>query len=466
MRIEKRNSLTEKRILTGMIVDTKVLSVLHSKWKHQFRSKWSNLVGQWCIDFFTKYEKAPKSHIEGIFESWSSKTKEKETIEIIEKFLRTLSEEYEHLEKESNSDYLIDLAGKFFNQVQIEKLNEAIQGDLDLSHVDQAISRILNYNKIELGQGSGVDVFKDSNAIQQAFLDKTEPLIRFKGALGRFYGDCLERDGFVAFMAPEKRGKTWCLIDLAFRALEQRKKVAFFAAGDMSQNQMIRRLMIRTAGRPMKSGEYKIPISIQKYSDKKNATIRHKMKKYTKDLSWQESWKKAKEFMKKIRTKENLLKLSCHPNSTLSVRGIKNLLSEWDRSGWTADIVIIDYADILDMSMSGTDSHRDKINETWKQLRSLSQIYHCLVITATQSDAESYKARTMSRSHFSDDKRKIGHVTGMIGINQTEKEKERGVFRFNWVAKREEEYRESFCVYTAGNMAFGNPAMKSCFEKD
>ena len=51
----------------------------------------------------------------------------------------------------------------------------------------------------------------------------------------------------------EKRGKTFWLIDMAWRGMLQRKKVAFFATGDMSQRQMMRRFIARAAKRPFKA---------------------------------------------------------------------------------------------------------------------------------------------------------------------------------------------------------------------
>ena len=107
---------------------------------------------------------------------------------------------------------------------------------------------------------------------------------------------------------------------------------------------------------------------------------------------------------------------------------------------------------------------RDKINETWKQMRSLSQKYHCLVVTATQADAASYETDLIRRRNFSEDKRKYAHVTGMIGINQKDpEEKEKEVMRLNWLKLRDGLYSETRCVYIAGCLSIANPAIRSCW---
>jgi len=465
MKIQTINSNDERQILTAMIVDKIVLGRISAKWlPDMFKNNYANLIAGWCVGYFEKYQKAPMKHIESLFESWAGKNKDKNTITLVEKFLFTLSSDYKKLKKSSNSDYVIDISGKYFNQVRLERLNEIIEDDIDSGNIEKAIDKIHNFTKFELGKGEGINVLQDKEAIKEAFNDKTEPLITYPGALGKFFGDTLERDGFINFIAPEKRGKSMWLIDIAFRAMIQRHRVVFFSVGDMSQNQVMRRLMIRVSQQPLKYKEVSYPVSIKKYKDEGHATVKHKTKKYTEPLSWQQAYRSCKSVMhEKIKSKRPLLKLSCHPNSTLKIKDIINILKGWERDGWTPDVIVIDYADILNMDYHGLEG-RDRINETWKQMRALSQVYHCLVVTATQADAASYNKKTINMNNFSDDKRKRGHVTGEIGINQLPEEKEAGIYRLNWTVRREEEYFEGYCVHVAGCLRLCNPAIRSCFE--
>ena len=77
MRIEKKNSDAERRVLIGMIVDTVVLGRINTKWQSRaFRSKWANIVAQWCLNYYQRYDKAPMKHIQSLFETWSERTKE------------------------------------------------------------------------------------------------------------------------------------------------------------------------------------------------------------------------------------------------------------------------------------------------------------------------------------------------------------------------------------------------------
>jgi hypothetical protein len=154
--------------------------------------------------------------------------------------------------------------------------------------------------------------------------------------------------------------------------------------------------------------------------------------------------------------------MECTSNSTTTVADVRASLDEKIKGGWIPDVVVIDYADILAPEAGAKlQDFRHQTNETWKALRRLSQDYHVLVVTATQSDAASYEARLVTRKNFSEDKRKLSHVTGMVGLNQTEEEKSRGIYRLNWIVLREGVFYEARCVTSAGSLALANPAMLS-----
>lgn len=470
MKVTKHDGGEAKRILTAMIVDPVVVGRIAERWKPEglFKVKWANLVGGWCVDFHNKYRAAPGQAIEGLFESWAARATDDDTISLMDRFLANVSGEYEDLAEESNSDYMIDLAGDHFNGVAMERMADIVKGHIDRGDTAAATAAVAEWDKVELGAGAGIDVMNDEAAIREAFESKTEPLITYRGALGDFFGDQLARDEFVAFTGATGRGKTWWLIDLAWQAVRQRKKVAFFEVGDMSQNQIMRRFMCRAAGHPLKPPRgqrwpcnLKIPTSIARDADCPVADVLHEDRQFDAPLRWQAAWAACQKKMR--RRKHPLLRLSVHPNSSLPATGISSALDVWERAGWVPDVVVVDYADILAVPPGYAGDSREAINATWKQLRSLSQQRHILCATATQADAASYTANTISRSNFSDDRRKNDHVTAMCGINATEEEQAAGVFRLNWTKRREEEYIESRCVHVAGCLSLGRPAILSTF---
>lgn len=862
MKIHHTENTTERQILTAMIVDPIVCGRIASKWNNNlFRSKWANLVGSWCVQYHNKYGKAPSKHIESQFRTWSGKTKDKDTISLVEKFLAGLSDEYVNLKRESNSQYILDRSGEYFSQVRIERLKDDLENDLTTNDVERALERINTFDQVKVGAGEAIDVFHDKEWWKKVFAEKEKSIIRFPGHMGDFFGDQFARGHFIAFMAPEGRGKcipansevllydgriktieeivqtkektpvmalnektqrfepvaisqywdngikecwevktrtgrkvrstsnhkyltptgwktldklkigdyiavpkkldvfgnkslpieeieflaflladgccgyeglkftktdptlvaafesccdrlglahrrfqddviiykshnlrlkyptalwkvgsktkkipeeifqcpkeqialfirtffscdgsvnkngsiieltlankkmcqqfshllirfgivhsfnfvkksnqsgkrfkawrilirsqeyvnlflkeinflsykyreprigiankstldkfpvpiarkfydeactevkkrkygssyfkaskaisdqlyknkpimrqsfagirktdtydkyinshilwdqitgirnigkkrtydiaipkhhnfvandcivhnSFVLMDIAFRAIMQRRKVAYFEAGDMTEEQWGARLATRITGLPLHPCILKYPLAVRKLKSGKYV-VDSKEKKFKNALDWRDVLRGCRKINKKrVRSKETYFRFSSHYANTLHVKTIESQLREWEKEGWVADIVLIDYADLLDMTYPKLEK-RDQIDKTWMNLRKISQMYHCLLVTATQGNRMSYDSNIITRKHVSEDKRKLAHVTGMIGINQTEEEKKREIIRFNWIKVRDARYYESRCLAVAGCLALGNVAVRS-----
>jgi len=464
MEVKKQDSNNERQVLIGMIVERSILSRIASRWSGKlFENDWCNLIAGWCLEYFGIYNKAPGKDIESLYDNWAASSYNKTTIKLIGEFLGGLSNEYESLTKEINIEYTLDLAGKYFNQVRLQTLVENIQNDIQGDKLDKATQRIIEWDKIELGEEAWIDPLNDKEAIRAAFNYEADLLIQFPGALGKFFGDALERDGFIAIVGPDKRGKSFWLTRLAFQAITQRRKVAFFESGDLSQNQIMRRLMIYTSQHPKGPCEIKYPKMIQRGINEKTATVEYKIRTYTKSLNWKMAWERTQEFIKnQVKSNDNLWRLSCYPNTTLNVSRIETVLNGWEREGWIPDAIFIDYADILAADNIKLEK-REQIDDTWRRLRALSQRKHNLVVTASQSDTPAYTSNIITKSNFSGSKTKNAHVTGMVGLNQTPEEKENGITRLNWVVRREGAFSETSCVHVAGNLGLANPAIRSCW---
>jgi hypothetical protein len=313
MKVVKKGSDDERRILLGMILSDEVAGRIAEKMNDEqepFRSRWANLIAGWVKDFYQRYEKAPAQAIEGLFRQWAEVNQsEEKTISLVERFLEALDAEADSYD--INSKFTIDLAGQLFNKVRLERHVEVLQGEMDSGRVSKAISRAEEFRRLEIGEGEGVDVFQDKEAVRAAFSEESEVLVTYPGPLGHFFGDRLKRDSLISFMAPEKRGKSWWLVDLSWRAMNQRRKVAFFAVGDMGQDEMIQRLMIRSAKHPEKPCIVEVPKRIESEGEGKPPTIDHVPKKFSTGLNWQRAWLSCKKTMtQRVRSKESYFRLS------------------------------------------------------------------------------------------------------------------------------------------------------------
>ncbi len=457
MKSHPSEAAREKMILLAMLTDDSVCRAVSAQYSSElFASQWANLVSGWAKQFWDKYQKAPSRAVLPIFNNWAEANEDDAQVELLSKFLAKLRDGGEPL----NSQYVIDLAAGYFTEVRLKKLAESIQGALDVGQVDRAELALSAYRKIELGSDEAIDVFEDQAAIAMAFESKADSLFQMPGDFGLFVNPLLERDGFIALMGAAKRGKSHWLNAFAFGALRCRRRVAIFQCGDLSRGQAMMRIATRVARRPRRAGKFAVPTGFEKTSDGAWGVVQD-IKIFEEQLQPQDVQRAFAQFKENVlRDDDPYLKLSCHATKTLSPQKLDAILDSWQNRGWVPDVIVIDYADI--MAANGKwGEPRDAVNSIWERLRGISQERKCLLITATQTNTDSYSAEVLHRNHFANDRRKFDHVTGMLGINQTPSEKLQGIYRMNIVLARDEDFDENRCCHCAGNLAFCNPVMRS-----
>lgn len=469
MRVERiEGGHREVRVVAAMACHDALLAQIAPKWSPDMvSSPWAGLVAGWTVQHYLRYGKAPRMELSGYFARWSEVSEDRATSELISKFLQYVSDI--HDQEAESVEYLSDLARDHFDTVRLQRVCDTIKADLASGDVAKAKVRINTFGSIQFTSGEGVDVLTDKGAVERAFAKVSDPLIEYPGALGDFLNVALERDGLVAFMGPMKRGKTSVLMDVAFTGVLQRKRVAFFSVGDMSESQMIMRMAQRATLRPSTSRDgrwpvvLRMPTAIRTVPGSPIAEVVHVEETHDHPFTEQEAIAAFEHMQyRQVRSKSSYLKLFTYPNTSISVKGVESVLAEYERQGWVADVVVIDYADIL-APINPKEDKIERVNQTWKALRALSQSRHCLVVTASQTGKESYETDLIRARHGTEFRGKFDHVTSAFGINQTEEEKEIGVFRFNVLAGRGFENNATRCVHCAGNLAVASPMMVSCF---
>ena len=504
----------ERRIVTGLIVSTEYHQIVNPFWNSQLlASGTARMMAGWCTEYFQEYRVAPGRDIEGVYTGKLKAGLNPDLAEDIESILAGLSDEYER--GQFNARYLADQTKKYFQEQHLRTFADDVRAAVTAGDLTEAEKLAVGYTSAVTQVHSAIDPFASAERIKQAFAEAATPIITFPKALGEFLNPQLVRDGFVAFMGPEKSGKSFLLMELSIRALTSGCNVVLFQAGDMTENQQLRRMCVYLAHRSDQEkycqGRF-IPVPDCIYSQlgtcereeresesgvfdsyEKDKLLNYKVtkeelvEKFRQHpdykpcqgncgalrgcpwLEWQEKVKPltAKEAAKEARSfrkrQEKRLKLSTHPNETLNMGEIKNLLAIWERQErFVPDVIVVDYADILapDGDYKSLD-FRNQINRTWQRLRRLSQEHHCLVLTATQAAATSYAKDTVGKSDFSEDKRKYSHVTAIYGLNQTDAEKDIGIMRIGELMIREGECSVSNQVKVLQCLQRGRPFLGS-----
>jgi hypothetical protein len=486
------------------------------------------MIAEWCIGFLDEFQKAPERNIEDIYyEKKKAKQIPENMVEEILEDLEDLAQEYE---EDYNVEYALKRTTAYFKERHLQLHLEEVRRLQENGEGEAAQALSTSYKGLSFRLADDLDLGRKESLdkVKSAFTKLATPLIEYPGALGEILNDQMVRGGFVAMMASEKRGKTWWLLDMAMRAAFNRNKVAFFQAGDMTEAQQIKRIASYLTKLPTlekyigdiytpeadcirnqldicdkeqrrnnfgiftggEYDEYDIREKVLKeeliekwkdwehdYKPCTNCSEFHAErlgtpwlvpKKIPKVVGADDASKKVEEFFIK---KGRYFKISTHPNNTLTVRRIKEILKDWEvkpdgRIGhkeemFIPSVIIVDYADLMVPEKHKEFRHGQ--NEIWKDLRALSQELDCLVITATQADAKSYERKLLTMSNYSEDKRKFGHVTAMFGLNQDKhgREKQLGIMRINELVIREGEYHSANTVTVLQNLTTGKPFLDS-----
>lgn len=510
--------MIERKIIIGLIVYDEFLKEFKNQWNQNYiESAAAKMIAGWCWEYFKKYDRAPGRNIEMIYIRKLKKGIDKDLAEEIEQeILPSLSDEYEA--ENLDIQNLIDETKKHFIERQITIHKEIIENLLAKGKVDEAEKEIAQFklNKFEKQQALDLSNENILGKIDDIFDSTYESVIKFPGALGDFWNDQLVKGGLVAILAPEKRGKTFWLIEFMMRAYKQGKKIAFFQAGDMTENQMLMRICIYLAKKSNKErycGVQYVPVQdcIKNQADTCDKQIRecqfglfavpeHELReKITIDdliLAKQENpkykncyncteWKTnkwgtvwfdkvdiktplsnrvAKTLVKKFFIDKGVqIKISTHANDTLSVTDMEGILDVWKDEGFEPELILVDYPDIMRSEHKLEFRHQE--NMKWKGLRRISQERNCLVVAPTQADAQSYEKDTLTQKNFSEDKRKYAHVTAMYGLNQDKngREKKLGIMRINKLVVREDEFTTADQVHVLQKLSMGRPFLGSYF---
>ena len=505
----EHDEFIERKIITGLITSTEFIREIDQIWEPQLLSdNTATMLALWCLDHFHKYRTAPKDNIQDIYVEKLRHGLTKDQAEDIEFILEGLSQE--HDEKKFNFEYLLKSTKLYFLERSLIIHKEDIEEALRIGDITEAEKIAYSYKPKIIDEHSTIDPFENPGRIKRAFEEQKEPLIKFPKALGKFWNDSFTKDGFVALMGHEKIGKTFMLMEIAFRSVMSGNPTVFFQAGDMSENQQLRRFGIYLA---KKSDKQKycnglwIPVldcfknqndtctkeerecdygPFPDLKDRRDLTLQMLVaaKKNESDYSpcrncseikgspwvewepgynplvWTQAYKKMKQFKKKHNSN---FKLSTHANETLSVSKIRSLLEIWERSeGFVPTVIVIDYADILDSDpdLKRLD-WRNQTNKIWQRLRGLSEEKHCLIVTATQADAKSYDTDLIKRSNFTEDKRKYSHVTGIYGLNQSDEQKKIGIIRINELFVRDDDFNTTNQIWLLQRLQKGRPFIGS-----
>lgn len=491
------DSTTENQIITGMITSTKFLSEIRSVYASEyFQNSFAKVIGFWCMDYFDQYKKAPGIHIKDIYNIETEEGLADEDKEIIAIFLDKLSKQYSE-GQEINADYIRDNAFSYFRKRSLELSTDKMQKLLNIGKIDEAEEVLLNHKKVAYQLSGWFNPF-DNKEILDTFLDDEQEYFALPGAIGHILGK-MERDWFIAVLAPFKRGKSFFLQEMAVRALYQKFKVVFISL-EMQKKNLKERLYRRLTAFGNKYQEdvfiypafdcvynqdgscgrkeriNRIPLIVDGAIPEFNEDLEYRPCAYCRDhhiagyamTTWFEpmtrpkfDFKPTKSILKSIETMYgNNIRYMSYPRFTAGLSDIRrDLYLLEQKEEFIPDIIIIDYADILKPDTKG--DKRNQIDDIWKMLASMAAERHCILFTASQGTRGSIYKPDVTQEDLAEWIGKLGHVDIFLGLNQTKADKKSKLLRVNVLVHRHKEIDESLHALLLQQLEVGQFSLDS-----
>jgi len=420
----------ELQVLTWCIVSTELLQQIHLVGNPElFESTYSQLVAGWVWNYFKIAKESPGREVQKIYLRERKNIKDEEDLELIGEFLTNLSKTWEKTSV-FNLPFATSQSIEYFKKRSLQRLSEKLEVALESGDVRYAESLVGGFKRVERPSGEAVQILRDSTKVIEAFTLTDEIMFSFPGDLGKTVGPIVRGD-FVAVLGAMGRGKSWWLLYFAVQASIMGFKSIFYSL-EMTEPQVVRRAwqMIQGVGRYENTVNY--PHFVEGEEEGK-WEIEHEEKKINSiDVNSVEG------IMKKMRLslRGADLRIETMPSMTASLADIENSLTNLEvYENFVPDIIVIDYADIIVPERYNREN-RQEIDLIWKTLRGWAQKRNCSVITGSQTNREALD-RDAKGKNIAEDIRKLGHVSKMIALNQTEKEYEANIMRVSSLKERD-----------------------------
>jgi len=467
MEITRIENDKQKMIMMSLIVSEKfckeIIPILDIDYQlvSQTFTGFYRTVLDWISEYYKKYKTSPGKDIKQIFETKTSTDKfEANERELIGQFIANLNDKFVR-EKNFNEDYVLDQARNYLRIANLELLQLRIDEAKANGNIDLAEALINSFKKIEKETSNInlVDVFQDVDRVIEILSEEDEYIFKWPGYLNRFIGG-LSRGSFVCVTGPGKRGKSWWLKEIALTALFQGLRVAIFNL-EMTEKEYLKRIAQNVCGEVSSKKNKEKLVQVPYFVPGENGIENINYREYKKTgIDTVKVRKKLVELRSMIRAGQ--LKIFSCPTDSLTVPGLKSELDKQVISGFSPDIIVVDFADIL--ADTEKNEYRHAIDKKWKQLRGLALSSHSIVVTGSHSNSGTFK-KNVGQADVSEDYRKVNHVTHMIGLNQTPVEKRAGVMRINVLANRTKYFNVEDYAVVLQNLHIGKCIIDSRAQK-
>jgi hypothetical protein len=322
-------------------------------------------------------------------------------------------------------DYMRDALHDYCVKQSLEHLSSQIVR----STPERAVELIQSYNKPTICTKDGTKLF-DLEALQAAYSDPQEVLLEYEGKLGQSVG-AIRREDFLLICAPPKRGKSWWLLYSAIQSMRQGHKVLYFNL------EMAHKLVHRRAWQIYTGSAKDIDIHTRLPAFAMDGEIEYKPIKAPFSYPSADNVQKQKKAFD-LMTPGGDLEIVTIPPDQCTLNYIRDTWKTRMFQGYGADVICVDYLDLMAGSGNQSREYRDKVNSIYLGFRSLILELHILGMSASQTGRQTFDGlKTTGMEDVAEDIRKAAHATTIMTLTQTPQDRERMLMRVQPAGNRD-----------------------------
>jgi hypothetical protein len=484
----------EKMIITGLLVSERFnIDVGLRINPDMFQETWQRKLIRALLEYFKTYQQPCRTNVGTIVTDIRSELTDAE-YDLITYCLESISTDLDKANGSINEQLYTKTANTFLNSYILKAHAERITGLIACGKIDDALTEATTFQTSTSGATPNYHTIGDLK--NYGFLNHVDDeeddrvLFKFRGALNDLVGP-LKRSWLVAFLGAMKRGKSNFLMETAYTAAIAGRKV-YVALHEMQVEEWSDRLLSTITGnalhpddfdnRPQfdcarnRDGSCTAPARCNRdiYMDGHNPKYRvclqcekvagsnFKVCVSTPPspiiVATQDS---AREAITRLSFKDNVI-VEKFDTGSANCQTMRNRLRQLQLDlGFYADVLVSDYADIQAPEDSRVIDSRQRINDTWINLKRLADEFGILVATATQGTRITLEKEDIGATDISDSIKKAAHLDIMLGISQKEEEKMRGIIHLNTLLHRHRKFSESRVVTVLQHLETGQYALAS-----
>ena len=387
-----------------------------------FTSEVVRKIAEICVNYFNDYKEAPRKHFNDILlNNISDYAPEKK--ELYLEYLTSLNEL-----DEPNKEYIINRLNPFIRHAIYEK------GLLDIadciSEGDYTSADIFMHNMLNTGIKKPEDDFFYLENYDGVYHREDEEVYDMKtgiDALDYLIGGYKKKQ-LIVKIGGYKGYKTFSLLHDAVQALRQGKNVIFFSHEVTKEEIELRLDMMISSRSSRRIGEIETVPYYDVTTDKMLTRDFERRSVYEK-----EPVIKARKALGRMGGRFIIKK---YPMGTCSLQEMESYLNYLeDFHGFTPDLIITDYVEIMDISNLANDS-RDRINQAYIRLKGMADERNSIVMTASQVTTAVLQREKITMRDLAEDRRKSGNVDLAIAISSNSEKDRNHIGRLSIVAGR------------------------------